>query len=146
MLSKKGREKLTEAAKDRLDKLWASSDQQGPWVRHEDLPDVDADTLYESGLIEDDRRDAELRNGSAPTADEIKKYLECWLESYFEDPCDVDIPTYALAHLKDEEGNQGVALILRTGFSFHGVDEWLEGVFSSERSAIRWMKKGGYCC
>lgn len=148
-LSKADRKRLAEYAENRIDELWddyVSRKGCGIWVRHEDAPSVDTETLLDSGLIEKEERIAALEMGGNPTAAEVKAYQEWWSESQLEGEGDADkIPGYALAAVNDGDGHEGIALLLRTGYSFSRITTWLEGIFESNEEAIAWMRKGGWC-
>ena len=145
-LSPEAIQSLTAVAKENLDKLWDEFFACGTWVQHDDLPEVDPAELAESSVIEDqDRRDA-LAEGAEPTEKEIKLFHDNWLESALEGEGDADfIPAYAMSTVADAKGNEGIALLLRTGYSFSGITTWLEGIFDSSEGATAHMEKGGWC-
>jgi hypothetical protein len=137
---------LTVVAKENLDELWDEFFACGTWIQHDDLPEVDPGELAESGLIEDEERCQALAEGAEPTEQEIKLFHDNWLESALEGEGDADfIPAYALSIVKDAKGNEGVALLLRTGYSFSGITTWLEGVFDTSEDATAHMEKEGWC-
>lgn len=137
---------LTAVANENLDKLWDEFFTCGTWVQHDDLPEVDPTELVESGLIEDEERCEALAEGAEPTEQEIKLFHDNWLESALEGEGDADfIPAYAMSIVVDGKGREGVALLLRTGYSFSGITTWLEGVFDSSEEATAHMEKGGWC-
>ena len=137
---------LTAVANENLDKLWDDFFACGTWVQQDDLPEVDPAELAESGLIEDEERCEALAEGAEPTEQEIKLFHDNWLESALEGEGDADfIPAYAMSIVTDAKGNEGVALILRTGYSFSGVTTCLEGIFDSSEEATAHMEKGGWC-
>jgi hypothetical protein len=137
---------LTAVAKENLDELFEEFYECGTWVRKDDLPEIDPAELAESGLIDDEERCEALSEGAEPTEQEIKLYHDNWLESALEGQGDADfIPAYALSIVKDPQGNEGVALMLRTGYSFTGITTWLEGIFDSSEDASAHMGKDGWC-
>jgi len=137
---------LTAFAQNHLEELWDDFDKCGTWVRHSDLPEIDAWELAQSGLIENERRRKALEDGAEPFKKEIKLYRDWWLESALEGDGDADcIPAYGLSIVRDDRGNEGIALILRTGYSFSVLNTLLEGVFNSEKEALKHMRKGGWC-
>jgi len=137
---------LTSMAKTNLDELFDEFYACGTWVRKDDLPEVDPAELAVSGLIEDEERCDALAEGAKPTEQEIKLFHDHWLESALEGEGDADfIPAYALSIVKDAQGNEGVALMLRTGYSFSGITTWLEGIFDSSEDATAHMEKEGWC-
>lgn len=139
------RDTLESIAEDQRDELWENATDHGIWVRTEDLPDVDSEELASSGLIEDEARCEALENGGKPTPAEKKQFHKWWAESQLEGSADADfIPGYVLADIKDQEGNEGVALVLRKGYSFSELRTWIEGVFDSQHEAIQYLKKGGF--
>ena len=145
-LSPEAIESLTSVANGQLDALWEEFFECGTWVHRDDLPDVDPYELAESGLIENKKRCEALGNGAKPTKKEIKIYHDWWLESALEGDCDADdIPAYAISIVEDPKGNKGVALLLRTGYSFSGVTTSLEGIFDSSEDATSHMRNGGWC-
>lgn len=145
-LSANDRAPLAAITADQLDDLWEDALDYGIWVRTVDLPYVDPSKLADSELIEDETRCDELRNGGEPTEAEQELFHEWWVESQLDGDEDADdIPGYALATVKDHNGNEGVALILRTGYSFSGINTWLEGFFGSREEAIQHMKNDGWC-
>ena len=145
-LSPEAIKSLTAVAAEQIDELWEQFYECGTWVRHNDLPEVDPWELSVSGLIENEKRCEALGDGAKPTKKEIKIYHDWWLESALQGDGDCDyIPAYALTLVKDDHGNEGVALLLRTGYSFSGITTWLEGIFDSSEDATTHMKKGGWC-
>jgi len=137
---------LTAAATENLDELFDEFHDCGTWVRKDDFPEVDPAELAESGLIEDQERCDALAEGAEPTEQEIKLFHDNWLETALEGEGDADfIPAYALSTVVDAQGNEGVALMLRTGYSFSGITTWVEGIFDSSEDATAHMKKGGWC-
>ena len=145
-LSPEAVESLTAVAKENLDELFEEFYECGTWVTKEDLPEVEPAELAESGLIEDENRCEALTNGAKPTEQEIKLFHDNWLESALEGEGDADfIPAYALSIVKDAKGNEGIALLLRTGYSFSGITTCLEGIFDSSEDATAHMEKRGWC-
>ena len=145
-LSPEAVESLTAVAKENLDELFEGFYECGTWVRKDDLPEIDPAELAESGLIEDENRCEALTNGAKPTKQEIKIFHDNWLESALEGEGDADeIPAYALSIVKDAQGNEGVALLLRTGYSFSDINTWLEGIYTTTEEAINHMEKEGWC-
>ena len=137
---------LTAVANKHIDDLWEEFVECGTWVTKEDLPEVDPGELAESGLIEDEERCEALAEGAKPTKQEIKLFHDNWLESALQGEGDADvIPAYALSIVKDAQGNEGVALLLRTGYSFSEINTWLEGIYTTNEEAISHMEKGGWC-
>jgi len=144
-LSPEAIQSLSSVAKDNLDELWDEFFECGTWVQHDDLPEVDPAELAESGLIDDQERCNALSEGAEPTTQEIKLFHDNWLESALEGEGDADfIPAYAMSIVTDNKGHEGVALLLRTGYSFSGVTTWLEGIFESSEDATAHMEKGGW--
>ena len=137
---------LTSVAKKNLDELFDEFFACGTWVQQDDLPEVDPAELAVSGLIEDEERCDALAEGAKPTEQEIKIFHDYWLESALEGEGDADfIPAYAMSTVTDAKGNEGVALLLRTGYSFSGINTILEGIFDSSEDATAHMEKGGWC-
>jgi hypothetical protein len=137
---------LRAFAKDNLDDLFDEFIECGTWVSKDDLPEVDPAELAESGLIEDEDRCEALSEGAEPTKEEIKLFHDNWLETALNGEADADdIPAYAISVVKDETGNEGVALILRTGYSFSEINTWLEGIYSTTGEAIAHMEEDGWC-
>jgi hypothetical protein len=145
-LSPEAIESLTAVAKKHIDALWDEFVECGTWVTKEDLPEVDPVELAESGLIEDEGRCEALTNGAKPTKQEIKLFHDNWLESVLNGEGDADeIPAYALSIVKDAQGNEGVVLLLRTGYSFSEINTWAEGIYTTTEEAISHMEKEGWC-
>jgi len=137
---------LRAYAKANLDDLFDEFIEFGTWVRKDDLPEVDPAELAESGLIEDEDRCEALADGAVPTEKEIKLFHDNWLESALHGEGDADfIPAYAISIVNDGKGNEGVALLLRTGYSFSGITTRLEGIFSTPAEAIAHMEEDGWC-
>jgi len=136
----------TAVAKENLDELFDEFYKCGTWVRKDDLPEVDPLELAVSGLIEDEERSDALAEGAEPTEQEIKLFHDYWLECALEGEGDADfIPAYALSIVKDAKGNEGVALLLRTGYSFSGITTWLERIFDSSEDATAHMGNNEWC-
>ena len=144
-LSNVVRQALRELAEEQMDELWEDAEVFGTWVRKGDVPEVTSEVLLDSGLIEDDQRINTLEKGGGPTAEEIREFQEWWAESNLEDGDADFIPGYALSTILDKQGHKGVALLLRTGYSFSGVDTELEGIFATKADAIEHMKSDGWC-
>ncbi len=141
--------RLRELAEQQLDELWDASGDMGIWVQETDLPTIeDVNASNASNWFTDvvsPERLRELEGGSTPTSDEMGRLRESKREFYLSGDGDADsIPGYALAEVEDDMGNRGIALILRTGYSFSELHTWLEGVFPSRQLAFRYMKDGGW--
>ena len=141
---------LTKIVSGRVEGLWEEyschAHHGGIWVREDDLPEVDAQNLLESGLITDEQRIAALEGDGNPSVDEILLYQKWWIDLQLSRECDHDrIMSYVLAPVDDKDGHNGVALILRRGYSFSEIQTRLEDVFASNEEAINWMKEGGWC-
>lgn len=118
----------------------------GIWVRKTDLPTVTSQDIVDSDLAVDEKRMEALRGGAKPNTDETQQFLEGWIQSELEGCGNLEVvPSYSIARVCDECGNEGWALILRTGYSFTQIRTWLEDVFSSEEEAVAWMEKKGWC-
>jgi hypothetical protein len=142
------KEILRQIADERSAALWEeySCVRAGIWVRRADLPLVESSDVLDLGVVNDKERISALENGDWPTQEEIKLYHDWWVKNQLEGENDADaVPAYALAPIDDEDGHSGVALVLCKGYSFSGIDIWLEDIFESEGAAMNYMHQRGWC-
>ena len=130
-----------------LDELYDNTTGEAfPLVSKSDLPEADEFSENEAwDAIEDKisaKRYAELQEGADPTPNEIAMYQEYWREGLSDMDYDMDtIPTCGIALFTAPDGRKLFALVCRTGYSFSGIDTWLEGVFMSEPEALAYVEE-----
>lgn len=146
--TKRAKEALKKVALRNPAELWdKQAKRRGAWVQFSYMEKVSVEEMVEASgeeVIKRASRREALLDGAKPTLSEVrrlKSFYVGWLMSDGDADC---IPAYALADVADEEGHQGVALVLRTGYSFSGIETWLEGVFRSDEEALKHLRKGGW--
>lgn len=140
------KELLLEIAKDSAEDLYIEYGAEGSWVASHQLPsepsafeDDGYEDIFGSGRL------AEIKNGLPPIDAEIGALRKARLSKMLSDDGDADaIPAYCLAEVEDDEGNTGIALILCTGYSFSGVNIWVEDVFDTEAEAYAYLGENGW--
>ena len=146
-LSPSVRRRLTQIAEHDANQIaeYPSDRECGIWVRKTDLPAVTSQDILDGGGVLEEGRSEALRAGASPNAIETEQFLEGWIQAELEGCGDLDVvPTYVIARVCDEAGNEGWALILRTGYSFTQIRTWVEAVFASEEEAVSWMESRGW--
>ena len=141
---------LAEIANNRLDELWDEAESCVLFAREIDQPTPEdyarnpEPSVFEGSVSS--ARLKQLKKGALPSDSEIRIYRQAWWdEQLMNDEPDADcIPGYALATVRVNDDVEGVALILRTGYSFSGLETWLEGIFFSSKDATDYMTATGF--
>jgi hypothetical protein len=133
MMTQQTKELLFTIATENAEELYSGA--EGLWVSNEQLnSDIDEEE-YESVLSPE--RFEEIQYGDSPTDAEILALREHRIEEWLDEESDADvIPGYSLVEVADAHGNQGIALILCTGYSFSELTIWVtHRMGHSERTA-----------
>ena len=150
-LSAQAKKSLREIAEADPDELWDyKAKRRGTWITEDDVDRMGVDHLIEmfaEDVIKRESRRESLEGGyDDPTPSELKRLRSAYVDMALRGDGDADfVPGYALADVTDEKDRQGVALVVRTGYSFSGLNTSLAGIFPSDDRARRHMEKLGWC-
>jgi hypothetical protein len=145
-MSPEVKESLYEIANESVEELYEQYGAEGLWVTKDKLPSDEGEFLREeyNAVLSPERR-AAFNNGDSLTESELQKLREHRLGAMLEGDFDADgIPSYCLAEVTDADNNIGIALILCKGYSFSGLNVWVQEIFETEEAAKAYMGKDGW--
>jgi hypothetical protein len=140
------KESLYAIASESVEELYEEYGAEGLWVTRDKLPSDEGEFLAEeyNKVLSSERRTA-FNNGESLTEFELEKLREHRLGAMLEGDFDADdIPGYCLAEVTDSDENTGIALILCKGYSFSGLNVWVQEIFETEEAAKAYMGKDGW--
>jgi hypothetical protein len=140
------KEKLYEVASESVEELYEQYGAEGLWVTKDKLPSDEGEFLGEeyNKILSPERR-AAFNNGDSLTESELERLREHRLGAMLEGDFDADvIPGYCLAEVTDEHKNTGIALILCKGYSFSGLNVWVQEIFETKEAAKAYMEQDGW--
>lgn len=145
-MTPEAKDNLYEIASENVEELYEQIGAEGLWVTKDKLPSDEGEFLqeeYKHALSPE--RKAAFDQGDALTESELEKLRERRLGALLEGDFDADdIPGYCLAEVTDEDKNTGIALILCKGYSFSGLNVWVQDIFETREAAKAYMQTDGW--
>ena len=141
------RASLFEIAEENAEELYEQYGAEGTCVpKEDDLPsDPEEFTQRELKQVFSPQRLDDVLNGQPATEVELQALRQVRLDSISMTDCDADaIPDYCIAEVANEDGNSGIALILCTGYSFSGLNIWVDEIFDTREAAKAYAKERGW--
>lgn len=140
------KESLYEIAGESVEELYEQYGAEGLWVTEDKLPSDEGEFLEEEyKQVLSAERKAAFDKGHSLTRSELEKLRECRLDAMLQGDFDADeIPGYCLAEITDEHKNTAIALILCKGYSFSGLNVWVQDIFETREAAKAYMEQDGW--
>jgi hypothetical protein len=126
------------------DEFWSRCIAQGFYIPFSEVPLSIDDDLY---LIEDDiapERYSELESGVPPSAEELRKWTDAWIQSRLENPVDHDTKSIDILRFSASDGWTGVLMLGSHTSLFETPEFGAAGLYASFEEAVADLRRSGH--
>ena len=126
------------------DEFWSHCVAQGFYIPFSQVPrDID-DDLH---LIDDDitpERHSELESGAPPSAEELRKWTDAWIQSRLENPVDHNTENIDILRFSASDGWTGVLVLGCHTCLLETPNYGVAGLHASVEAAVEDLRRGGH--